>query len=72
MPTAVPDAPKIESGTVVMRATAGKANFILLSGTSSEAALAAARAVCNQPGTCRVLGWADPAAIPQARHTRAP
>jgi hypothetical protein len=66
MPTAVPDAPKIESGTVVMRATAGKANFILLSGTSSEAALAAARAVCNQPGTCRVLGWVDPAAIPQA------
>ena len=29
-------------------------------------ALAAARVVCNQPGTCRVLGWADPAAIPQA------
>ena len=64
--TAVPDAPKIESGTVVMRATGGKANFILLSGSTSGAALAAARAVCNQPGTCRVLGWNDLAAIPQA------
>jgi hypothetical protein len=66
MPTAVPDAPRIESGTVVMRATSGKANFILLSGTATADALAAARAVCNQPGTCRVLGWTDPAAIPQA------
>lgn len=65
-PTAVPDAPKIDSGTVVMRATGGKANFILLNGSASGAALAAARAVCNQPGTCRVLGWTDPAAIPQA------
>lgn len=66
LPTAVPDAPKIDSGTVVMRKAEGKANFILLSGGSSEAALAAARAVCNQPGTCRVLGWSDPAAIPVA------
>jgi hypothetical protein len=66
LPTAVPDAPKIDSGTVVMRATAGKANFILLAGSASADALAAARAVCNQPGTCRVLGWTDPAAIPQA------
>lgn len=66
MPTAVPDAPKIESGTVVMRKTGGKANFILLAGTAMNDALAAARAVCNQPGTCRVLGWSDPAAIPAA------
>lgn len=66
LPTAVPDAPAIDSGTVVMRGTGGKANFILLAGTSSEAALAAARAVCDQPGTCRVLGWSDPAAIPAA------
>ncbi|NBW76863.1 MAG: cell wall hydrolase [Sphingomonadaceae bacterium] len=66
IPTAVPDAPKIDSGTVVMRATAGKANFILLNSSASGDALAAARAVCNQPGTCRVLGWTDPAAIPQA------
>lgn len=66
MPTAVPDAPEIESGTVVMRATGGMANFILLSGTGVDAALQAARAVCNKPGTCRVLGWSDPGAIPQA------
>ena len=66
MPTSVPDAPKIDSGTVVMRATAGKANFILLAGSVTADALAAARAVCNQPGTCRVLGWTDLAAIPQA------
>jgi hypothetical protein len=66
LPTAVADAPKIESGTVVMRNTSGKANFILLAGTAPADALAAARMVCNQPGTCRVLGWADPAAIPQA------
>jgi hypothetical protein len=49
-----------------MRNTSGKANFILLAGTAPADALAAARVVCNQPGTCRVLGWADPAAIPQA------
>lgn len=66
LPTAVPDAPKIDSGTVVMRNTGGKANFILLAGTAAADALAAARKVCNQPGTCRVLGWSDPAAIPQA------
>lgn len=66
VPTAVPDAPKIASGTVVMRNTGGKANFILLAGTATAEALAAARAVCDQPGTCRVLGWTDPAAIPQA------
>ncbi len=65
-PTAVADAPKIASGTVVMRATGGKANFILLAGSAAADALAAARAVCNQPGTCRVLGWTDPAALPQA------
>lgn len=66
LPTPVADAPKIESGTVVMRAGAGKANFILLSGSSSTDALAAARAVCNLPGTCRVLGWTDQTAIPTA------
>jgi hypothetical protein len=66
IPTAVPDAPKIDSGMVVMRNTGGKANFILLAGTAPADALAAARSVCNQPGTCRVLGWSDPAAIPQA------
>lgn len=66
LPTPVAGAPQIDSGTVVMRATGGKANFILLSGTATSDALAAARAVCNQPGTCRVLGWSDPAAIPQA------
>lgn len=66
LPAAVPDAPKIESGTVVMRATGGKANFILLAGSASADALSAARAVCNQAGTCRVFGWIDPAAIPQA------
>ncbi len=65
-PSAVPDAPKIDSGTVVMRKTGGKANFILLAGTAAADALSAARAVCNQPGTCRVLGWSDPAAIPLA------
>lgn len=66
LPTPVPDAPKIASGTVVMRATGGKANFILLAGPAPADALAAARAVCDQPGTCRVLGWTDPAAIPAA------
>lgn len=66
VPTAVPNAPKIDSGTVVMRNTGGKANFILLAGTATANALAAARAVCDQPGTCRVLGWSDPLAIPQA------
>lgn len=66
MPTPVADAPPIESGTVVMRATGGKANFILLSSAITADALAAARAVCNQPGTCRVLGWTDAAAIPAA------
>jgi len=49
-----------------MRGTGGKANFILLAGTATADALEAARAVCDKPGTCRVLGWSDPAAIPQA------
>lgn len=65
-PAAVPDAPKIEVGTVVMRATGGKANFILLGSPSTADALSAARAVCNQPGTCRVLGWSDAAALPKS------
>lgn len=66
VPTTVPDAPKIASGTVVMRGTGGAANFILFAGAVPADALAAARAVCDKPGTCRVLGWSDPAAIPQA------
>jgi len=65
-PTPVADAPKIAVGTVVMRATGGKANFILLGSPAATDALLAARAVCDQPGTCRVLGWSDPAALPKS------
>lgn len=71
-PTAVADAPKIASGTVVMRNTGGAANFILLAGAVPADALAAARAVCDKPGTCRVLGWSDAAAIPAAFPIPAP
>lgn len=59
-------APPIDSGRVVMRDPSGKANFMLLDGADPAAALQAARQLCTAAGTCRVLGWSDPAAIPAA------
>jgi hypothetical protein len=61
------DTPKIETGAVAGRDLTGKANFLVLGKKGSAAdALAAARALCNHPGTCRVYGWSDPAAVPAA------
>ncbi|WP_374527559.1 cell wall hydrolase [Novosphingobium sp.] len=70
------DTPKVASGSVMLRDPTGKANFLLLQGGAGPAdALAAARALCNRAGTCRVYGWLDagavPAALPLPRDSRA-
>jgi hypothetical protein len=52
---------------VMMRAASGKASFIeILPGTSAEGALTMAKQLCNEPGTCQVMGWHERAAIPAA------
>lgn len=57
--------PKVGGGKVIMRAASGKANFIeILPGTDASGALIMAKLLCNEPGTCRVLGWRDRASIP--------
>ena len=67
-PGAVPSvasvAPPISGGELVMRDPTGHANFVLLGSGSADAALALARKLCTDPGTCRVSGWTDRAAIP--------
>jgi spore germination cell wall hydrolase CwlJ-like protein len=68
MPGAAPSvessAPPISGAELVMRDPTGKANFVLLGSGSADEALALARKLCTDPGTCRVSGWSDRAAIP--------
>lgn len=59
-----PDTPKVTGGQVAMRDPTGKGNFMLLGGNDPAQALANARKLCGAGGTCRVLGWSDPLAIP--------
>ena len=64
-PTVAPGAPAISGGELVMRDPSGRANFVQLApGTGEAGAMELARKLCGPSGTCRVLGWADRAAIP--------
>lgn len=60
------DTPKVTGGQVAMRVPSGKGNFLLLGRPDAAQALANARKLCGATGTCRVMGWSDPAAIPAA------
>lgn len=61
------DTPALASGSVMLRDSTGKANFILLAtGGTPAQALISARTLCNRGGTCRVYGWLDPAMVPLA------
>jgi spore germination cell wall hydrolase CwlJ-like protein len=65
LPALPADTPKVGGGNVMMRVASGKASFIeILPGTGAAGALTMAKLLCNAPGTCRVMGWRDPAAIP--------
>ncbi len=64
LPSVESVAPPIAGGELVMRDPSGKANFVLLGGGNAEEALALARKLCADPGTCRVSGWNDRAAVP--------
>ena len=64
VPSVASAAPQISGGELVMRDPTGHANFVLLGSASADAALALARKLCTDPGTCRVSGWTDRAAIP--------
>ena len=60
-----PDTPTISGGAVAMRDPTGRANFVVLTPTTSaEAALGIARALCKPAATCRVLGWGDRGLVP--------
>jgi hypothetical protein len=63
-PTVASSAPAITGGELVMRDLSGKANFVLLARGDTDQALALSRRLCTDPGTCRVMGWTDRAAIP--------
>jgi spore germination cell wall hydrolase CwlJ-like protein len=64
LPTVESSAPPIVGGELVMRDPTGKANFVLLGSGTADEALALARKLCTDPGTCRVLGWGERTAIP--------
>jgi len=65
MPPLPADTPKVSGGAVVMRLPSGKANFVtLIPSAGAESALAMARKLCSQAGTCRVMGWSDRSLIP--------
>jgi hypothetical protein len=61
------DTPKISGGQVVMRLPSGKANFVVINPRAGAAsALAMAKTLCTNAGTCRVMGWNNRAQIPAA------
>ncbi len=65
MPPLPADTPKVTGGSVVMRLPSGKANFVtVIPAAGVESALAMARKLCPQAGTCRVMGWSDRSLIP--------
>jgi Cell Wall Hydrolase len=64
MPSVESSAPPITGAELVMRDPTGKANFVLLGAGSADEALALARKLCTDPGTCRVMGWNDRAEVP--------
>jgi Cell Wall Hydrolase len=65
LPALPDDTPKVGGGNVMMRLASGKASFVeILPGTSAAGALTMAKLLCNAPGTCRVMGWRNRAAIP--------
>jgi len=64
LPTIASAAPAISGGELVMRDASGKANFVHIGGGNADEALVLARKLCTAPGTCRVMGWTDRAAIP--------
>lgn len=65
MPPLPADTPKVTGGEVVMRLPSGKANFVtVIPSAGAESALAMARKLCPQFGTCRVMGWSDRSLIP--------
>ena len=73
MPTLPADTPKVSGGSVVMRLPSGKANFVLVTpAAGTDSALAMARKLCPEAGTCRVMGWADRGLIPSALPLPAP
>lgn len=73
MPPLPADTPKVSGGSVVMRLPSGKANFVLVTPSSGpDSALAMARKLCPETGTCRVMGWADRGLIPSALPLPAP
>lgn len=73
MPPLPADTPKVSGGSVVMRLPSGKANFVLVTpAAGTDSALAMARKLCPEAGTCRVMGWADRGLIPSALPLPAP
>ena len=65
MPPLPADTPQVTGGSVVMRLPSGKANFVLVTpAAGTDSALAMARKLCPESGTCRVLGWSDRSLIP--------
>lgn len=67
MPPLPADTPKVSGGAVIMRLPSGKANFVLVTpAAGADSAVAMARKLCPEAGTCRVMGWSDRSAIPAA------
>jgi hypothetical protein len=67
LPALPANTPKVGGGNVMMRLASGKASFVeILPGTGAAGALTMAKLLCNAPGTCRVMGWRNRAAIPAA------
>lgn len=65
MPPLPADTPKVAGGSVIMRLPSGKANFVtVIPSAGAESALAMARKLCPEAGTCRVMGWSDRSLIP--------
>lgn len=61
------DTPAVTGGQVEMRDISGRANFVVIDAASGPVEAAAiARQLCKPGATCRVLGWADRAAVPAA------
>ncbi|PKB14541.1 spore germination cell wall hydrolase CwlJ-like protein [Novosphingobium kunmingense] len=59
-----PGTPKVAGGEVKVRDASGRGNFLLLSSSDPEQAVAGARKLCGTAPTCRVLGWLEATAIP--------
>lgn len=64
-PSLPADTPKVSGGAVIMRLPSGKANFVtVIPSAGADSALAMARKLCPEAGTCRVMGWSDRTLIP--------